>query len=254
MADRTLIFDFQNTKPIELSELTGALSALADQFKRFAAEEDGVDAQARLFIHEIRSGSVIAELIAMAQLASDLYEARDQLAGFLPALADAVNAIRHLLPESKSLDRRTVRNINNIVAPIAVDAGAQLNLIDNRGGVVNQTFVITPEEAATVRHNAQHLLNSQFPDETRFENEPMTLFQMRNAPPGKTGDYGIIDRFSTSAKKLTFSSDAAKDAILHHDGNPFEQIFWVSGVVKTAGGSVVGYLIHELLDVSPRDA
>lgn len=254
MTDRTLIFDFKNSRPIELAELTLSLSALADQFKRFAAEENGIDSEARLFVHEIRSGSVIAELIAAAQLAHDLYEARDLLAGFLPSLSDAMKAIHYLPPESKDLDRRTVKNISNIMAPIAVDPGGQLNLIDNRGGVVNQTFVVTPPEAAAIRHNAQHLLNSQFPDETRFENEPMTLFQMRNAPPGKSGDYGVIDRFSPNAKKLTFSSDAAKNAILHHDGNPFEQVFWVSGVVKTAGGGVVGYLIHELIDVSAKDA
>lgn len=254
MDARTLIYDFKNSRPIELAELTSSLSAFADQYKRFAADENGIDSEARLFIHEIRSGSVIAELIAIAQLANDLYEARDQIAGFLPALTDTANAIRHLLPEARSLDRRTIKNVSNIMAPIAVDPGGQLNLIDNRGGVVNQTFVVNPQEAAAIRHNAQHLLNSQFPEETRFENEPMTLYQMRDAPPGKTGDYGIIDRYSQSAKKLTFSSDAAKDSILHHDGNPFEQVFWVNGVVKTSGGVVVGYLIHELIDVTARDS
>lgn len=254
MSDHTLIFELKNEQPVELAELTASLSALADQFKRFVADKDGIDAEARLFVHEIRSGSVIAELIALGQLAHDLYQAKDDLAGFLPSLMDAAQAIQHLLPDAKSLPRTTIKNISNIVAPISVASGGQLNLIDNRGGVVNQTFVVTPPEAAAIRHNAQHLLNSQFPDETRFENEPMTLFQMRNAPPGKTGDYGVIDRFSTTAKKLTFSSEASKDAILHHEGNPFEQVFWVNGVVKTAGGGVVGYLIHGLIDVSPRES
>jgi hypothetical protein len=162
--------------------------------------------------------------------------------------------IQHLLPASKKLDRPTIKNISNIVAPVAVDDGAQLNIIDNQGGVINNNYFINHPDAIAIRHNAQHLLNSQFPDELRFDNEPMILFQMRNAPPGQPGDYGIIDRFSTRARKLTFSNDPAKDAILHHQGNPFDQIFWVSGVVKTSGGEVAGYQIDELDSVSRRDS
>ena len=80
----------------------------------------------------------------------------------------------------------------------------------------------------------------------------MVLFQLRDAPPGRSGDFGIIDRFSTSPKKLTFASDTVKHSILHENGHPFEQVFFVNGVVKTAGGSVVAYQIHELIESSPK--
>jgi hypothetical protein len=43
-----------------------------------------------------------------------------------------------------------------------------------------------------------------------------------------------------------------KQAILHENGHPFEQVFFVSGVVKTAGGNVAAYQILELVDTSPK--
>lgn len=252
MSGRSLIFEIKNSRPVDLIQLTTALAALGDQFKRFIAEEGDIDADARLYVHEIRAGSIIAELIAFGKAIGDLYEVSDKLAGFVPLLSDMTQAVLNLRPAAKGLDRATVKNIRNIYAPIAVDPGAQLNVIDNSNGTINFNFNVTPPDAATIVYNADHLLNSQLPDEQRFTNEPMTLFQMRNAPPGRTGDYGTIDRFSPKARKLTFMSEEVKDTILHHEGNPFEQVFWVDGVVKTAGGNVVGYQIHALRDVSPK--
>lgn len=249
----SLIVEYKNERPIELTDLTAALSAFGEQFKRFVTEHDGVDPETRLFVHEIRPGSVIAELVELGKLANDLYEARDYIAPFVPALGDIMDAVLHLKPEAKKLDRQTLRNTANIVAPVATDTGAQLTVTDNRNGTINQIVIVTPPQAAAIGYNVQHLLNSQLPDEERFANEPLVLFQLRDAPPGKSGDFGIIDRFSPRHHKLTFASEAVKAAMLHESGHPFEQIFWVDGVVKTAGGKVAGYMVVSLLDTTPRE-
>lgn len=254
MTEHSLIVEYKNKRPIELTTLTASLSAIGDQFKRFVADHRGVDAETRLFVHEIRPGSIIAELVELGKAADDLWEARDYIAPFLPVLKDAVDAILHLTPAAKQLDRPTIKNIANIVGPITVDNGSQLNLIDNRGGNVTNNFFVTPPQATTIANNALHLLNSQFPEEQRFSNEPMVLFQLRDAPPGKSGDLGVIDRFSPRPFKLVFSSDMVKHAILHENGHPFEQVFWVSGIVKTAGGTIVAYHVIDLVEVTPRAA
>lgn len=249
----SLIIEIKNERPVELNAFTASLSALGDQFKRFVAEHDGVDPETRLFVHEIRPGSIIAELVELGKTANDLWEHRDYIAPFVPVLEDAIKSVLNLTSHAKTLDRPTIRNIANIVAPIAVDNGSTLQVTDNRGGVINNFFVVDAVQAAAIQHNAQHLLNSEFPDEQRFENEPMILFQLRDAPPGKTGDFGIIDRFSEKPRKLFFASDAVKTEILHDNGHPFEQVFWVTGFVKTAGGKVAGYMIHRLVETTPKD-
>lgn len=245
----SLIVEYKNGHPIELLDLTASLSALADQFKRFAAQEGGIAAEARLYVHEIRPGSTIAELVAFAKTAIDMYEAVDDLGAFAPYVGELMQSILHLRPEAKELDKPTIKNVQKIIRPTAIDNRGNLNIVDNRGGVTN-VFNVSPTDAAAILHNADHLLNSDFPDEQRFSNEPMLLYQLRDTPPGKSGDFGIIDRFSDRHRKLLFANDALKDAILHD--SPFEKIFWVDGVVKTAGGSVVAYQIDALRDVSER--
>ena len=254
MSDHKLIVEFKNRHPIEVERFTASLTALGNQFKRFVSEHEGVDPETRLYVHEIRPGSIIAELVELGKSANDLWEARDYIAPFLPVLQDLVETVLRLTPKAKLLDKPTIRNVANFVSPIAGDNNGQINLIDNRGGVVVNQFTVTPAQASAIAYNAQHLLNSDFPDEQRFINEPMVIFQGRDAPPGKSGDYGIIDRFSPRHLKLTFGSDAVKQAILHESGHPFEQVFWVTGVVKTAGGNPVAYQRHELVETSPKAA
>lgn len=250
LAERSLIIEYKNGHPIELLHLTASLSALGDQFKRYVAKETGIPTEARLYVHEVRQGSTIAELVAMAQTAIDLYETLDELGGFAPYIYEQLQTILQLRPAAKEMDKPEVRNLANLVTPTAVDNKGTMNLIDNRGGNINM-YTITPVEAAAIQHNAHHLLNSEFPEQQRFANEPMVLFQLRDAPPGKTGDFGIIDRFSSRHHKLFFGSDDLKDMILHD--NPFEKVFWVDGVVKTAGGKVVAYELSHLREVTPRD-
>ena len=250
----SIVVEYKNKRPLDLLDLTASLTAFGDQFKRFVADEDGIDSDTRLFVHEIRPGSTITELIAFGKQAADLYDALGKVQEFAGAFYSVLQSILHLTPEAKELDKQTLKGAASFVAPLAYDGdGAVINLIDNRGGTVINHYTVNPVEAAAIRHNAKHLLNSELPDQIRFENEPMELFQMRNAPPGKSGDFGIIDCFSPKERKITFANDAAKDAILHHDGNPFEQTFWVSGIVKTVGGRPVGDVIVKLLDTQPKE-
>lgn len=249
-AERSLIVEYKNGHPIELLHLTASLSAIGDQFKRYVAQEAGVAAEARLYVHEVRPGSTIAELVAMTQTAIDLYQTLDELGGFAPYFYEQMQNILHLRPSAKEIEKPEIRNVANFVHPTAIDNHGTLNLIDNRGGNINM-FSITPMQAAAIENNAQHLLNSDFPDEQRFANEPMVLFQLRDAPPGKAGDLGIIDRFASRPHKLLFGSDGLKEMILHD--NPFEKVFWVDGAVKTAGGKVVAYHLLNLREVTPRD-
>lgn len=251
MAEKSsIIIEYKNGLPIELLDLTRSLSAIGDQFKRYVTHESGIDADARLFIHEIRSGSTIAELVAYGQSAIDLYEATEKLGGFAPYMYQLLQDVLHLRPASKTLDKPTVRNVANIVRPTAIDNSGHLNIIENNGGTVNVFNSIGPTEAAAIAHNANHLLNSEFPQEQRFSHEPMILYQLRDAPPGKTGDFGIIDAFSDRPRKLFFGSEELKSRIL--TDQPFESVFWVDGVVKTAGGKVEGYQVLYLHETTPR--
>lgn len=246
----SIIIEYKNAAPIELLDLTKSLSAVGDQYKRFVSNESGIDNEARLFVHEIRPGSTIAELVAYGKAAADLYDSAQKLSGFAPYIYQLLQDVLHLRPTAKELEKPIIRNSAQIVRPTAIDTSGNLNLIENNGGTVN-VYSISPTDAAAISHNANHLLNSQLPHEQAFSNEPMILFQLRDAPPGKTGDFGIIDRFDGKRpRKLFFASDALKETILH--GDPFDTVFFVDGIAKTAAGNVEAYVITKLRDTSPR--
>ena len=247
----SITIEYKNDAPIELIDLTTSLAAIGDQYKRFVTDDRGIDNEARLFVHEIRPGSTIAELVAYGKAAADLYDGAQTLSGFAPYIYQLLQDVLHLRPAAQDLDKPVVRNTAQIVRPTAIDSAGQLNLIENNGGTVN-VFSVSPQDAAAIAHNADHLLNSQLPHEELFTNEPMVLFQLRDAPPGRTGDFGIIDRFDAKRpRKLFFASDPLKETILH--GEPFNTVFWVDGVAKTAGGKVEAYVITKLRDTSPRE-
>jgi len=250
ISERLMIIEYKNVKPVELADLSAALTAIGDQFKRFVTDQGGIESEARLYVHEMRAGSIIAELVPMAEAVSYIYDHKELIAGFLAQWQDMTTAVLHLTDDAKSIDKPTLRNIRAANEVTAKDGGAQQNFIAQDGGVIINQFNIGSEAAAAISHNATHLLKSEFPNEERFSNEPMTLHQLRD---GKRGDFGFIDRYSTKALKLTFAGDTTKHGVLHHSGNPFDHIFWVEGVVKTVGGRPVGYHITGLIDTTDKE-
>ncbi len=64
----SLTVEIQNTQPIELSDLTASLLAVAEQFRAFVRRraQPFVDDDYRLFVKEVRTSSVVAELVSYA--------------------------------------------------------------------------------------------------------------------------------------------------------------------------------------------
>lgn len=139
--EASIIIEYKNKRPLELLDLTNSLSALGNQFKRFVSDENGIDSETRLFVHEVRTGSTITELIALGQKAADLYDAYEKVKDFAGSFYAVLQSILHLTTEAKELDRSTIKNAASFVAPLAIDGdGARINMIDNRGGDDHQSL------------------------------------------------------------------------------------------------------------------
>jgi hypothetical protein len=88
----TLTIKIENKKPIELLDLTASLSALGQNYEEFVFSH-GYDPKAgnvRLYITELRSGSIIAELQSLADQASFVLDHLDVFAGFVTNLDDLI--------------------------------------------------------------------------------------------------------------------------------------------------------------------
>lgn len=68
-----LEFKIQNVRPVELVDLTNSLLALGNEYQDFLSREhpEAIASEVRLYVNEVKSGSVIATLSAMSPLLLD---------------------------------------------------------------------------------------------------------------------------------------------------------------------------------------
>lgn len=242
----------ENEFPLEVLDLTTSLAAVAEEYRRHSGE-DG----ARLYVERIREGSVIAELTSIAKGtlvagAPLIPLAMDSLAPFVGHWSGLLTSLaaygRDAAKDAdvRNADKASLRNAKSFVEPAlhgnAINIQGDVNI-----GEINLT--ITPESAGDITRAVRHLL-APMPDESRFQNEPLQLYQLRDA---KAGDMGYIDRFDKRPRRLTFANEEAKREVVHA-ANPFDVFFFVSGVVKTAGGEVASYHIDKIDGITPKNA
>lgn len=250
-----MLIKIEKERPLDLLDLTASLSAVADEYRRFSGDE-----RARLYVESITESSVLARLVSMsgdvlAVGAPLIPLALDSLAPFMGhwggILTGLANYGRGLGSDEfvRSLDKSSLRHAKDFVAP-AVNGNTIKVSGENNTVTVNQV-VISPEVGGDIARNATHLLAGELPGEMRFENEPLRLYQVRDA---KAGDLGFIDRFSEKPKRLIFASEVVKNEMLHGESSPFDVFFFVTGLAKTAGGEIASYSVEEINGVTARDA
>ena len=90
MDDPSVRFELKNTKPVDLLDLTSALSAFGEAYEDFVIDGgyDSEPGNVRFFVKEIRSGSIIADLISQARQSSLTLQHVEAAAAFMANLND----------------------------------------------------------------------------------------------------------------------------------------------------------------------
>ena len=68
--DMKLVVELKNERPVELEDLAKSLHALGDEYRRYLLEHqpEAAAGEMKLYIKEIRPGSIVSECVAMAPL------------------------------------------------------------------------------------------------------------------------------------------------------------------------------------------
>ncbi|ASP92488.1 hypothetical protein [Sinorhizobium meliloti] len=259
MQDNSVLrIEFKNTKPIELVDLTTSFTALAESFKDFANSTTGDPHpnNLRLYVKEIRSGSVIADLITVAEQAQWIMEHAEVFAGFVSSTNELVNYF--LGRESAKAAEPSVkqaRQIAQFVEPVAKDFGSQLNMNVMDGAVVHvhQHFHINGMEANAVQNGVNRFLGPRLPSTQVLPDQLMILEQVKNSASAKSGDRGIIEAVYPKPVRLQFSSEEAKRRVLDLQENPLQCVFQVNVEVRSIEGRPALYRIIEVTDVIHRE-
>ena len=68
LAEPPLTIEINNLQPVELADLTAALTAVNSQYQRYLVQSDEAvtKEQTKLFVHVIKPGNIVAELVSYA--------------------------------------------------------------------------------------------------------------------------------------------------------------------------------------------
>jgi hypothetical protein len=271
MAQPLIALDFSNKleitinnqKPVVLTDLTMALLGVSQQYHRFIENETAEENQSasELFIKDVRSGSIVVELVAQAMpVIPLLWEG----GSFLEWVNHAKSVIEWLngkvAAPPKEVGKQDLRQWGNIVGPVAKDHGSQMNFTVLRGGQVINQFIITSEQANAAQ-NAIHREIGRLvePDDHIQRKRVMVWYQTKFDADSPTGDRVVIESISKSPVKVIFEDNAVKQAILAGDARfkkQWHELAYIVDVrVQTVQGvpkvySIINYHDEDTFDPS----
>lgn len=257
--DLELTFRLANTRPVELVDLGQSFEALGELYSEFVHSKgyEPTAGNARLYLIDLRSGSIVATLKGLLDQASFLVDHLDVLAGFLANVNDLIKFFT-VQQSSKevTITRSEALQLSKIVEPVAKDGVAQIvfEVKGNTAPVTVNNIIVTSERANAIQNNVRRFLGPTVPENGIFEKEVLYLQQMRGDAKSSIGDRGIIEKFSMKPVKLYFMTPAVKAAILDQQENPFKMAYVVDGQVSTVKGEPALYKVTQVHDAIEREA
>jgi hypothetical protein len=201
-ASAVMTYTFNNTRPIELLDLTSSLLAIGEQFRDHARNkgEETAGDDYRLYVREVRTGSIVVDLVTfatqpqmLAPLAPVLIEFTRELGDwfeFFKGVKDAKDIKELLIGKSK----KDLQQLSDIIEPAAKDPGSVINITAAEGAVivVNSTISATEANAGqnVLRRHIEHI---QLPATGIQRDKVLYWYQVRHDHAAKPGDQAVIE-------------------------------------------------------------
>lgn len=260
--DIRLVIKISNKRPIELIDLTKSLVSLATQFDSYVAKNYDCreSKEAKLYVKEIKSGSVILELVELATIGMiPFLENANTILGFAHYCKSAINYFLNGDGDKPNLSPNDYKDFSTILSPVAKDNGSQFNISTTINGNVELHLNINSTESNAL----QNLFKQEYdklkvPEQSDDTKKSMLLtwFQARNDIKSKIGNKGVIDELSKKPLNITFESDELKEEILHSNLNPFNTVYVVDVKIQTVQEVPVAYKViklHEHFEIGESD-
>jgi hypothetical protein len=245
---------YETDRPVELADLGESFRALGKQYEDYVHRHgfDQTPGNARLYVSELRTGSILLILKNMLEQGSMVIKDFDVLAGFITNLSELIEYFRKPKPTPPAeITREDASRLSRIVEPAAKDGGSNISFtfIGNTAPIHVTNITVNSESANAIQNNVRRFLGPAVPDPGSFQSEVLYLHQMRGDPMSKVGDRGVIEKFSNKPVKLHFMTPESKAAILDTPF-PFKVAHVIDGQVSTVKGEPALYKVtnvHETL-------
>jgi len=210
-----------NNNPVVLTDLTMALLGVGQQFERFIENETNEQhaASSELFIKDVRSGSIIVELVAQAIPVVPLLWQGGSLLEWVNHTKSVIEWLNgKLVSPPKDLTKQDLKQWSNILEPVAKDRASQMNFtVSNGGRVINQIFITSEQANAAQNQIKREIGKLEEPDDHTQRKRVMVWYQSKFDSLPSTGDKAVIESISKAPIKVIFENNAVKKAMLLGD-------------------------------------
>ncbi|QKZ15152.1 hypothetical protein [Spirosoma sp. KUDC1026] len=264
MSDTRLIVEIKNTQPVELVDYSQSMLALSSLYTRFIDKNPLLDAgvESRLFIKEIRPGSIVTEIADYLPLALPFIEYTNSMVDF----ATNLKALYYLYIGKPGINEEDVsralastdivdlKNAQKFLEPIVKDTGSQINVgVININAPMTVILNLNSLEANAAQNSIQREIEAtKQPQQNYFDRQVFTWHVAKNDAKSQSGDKGIISNISDRAVKVVFASEALKSSMLSMSENPLTKAFVVDVEVTYLSEKPIAYKIlflHEYFNI-----
>lgn len=277
-SDDRLIFKLSSNEPVELDLLGEGLTGLARHFRRHLQDEgiDPQDAPAKLFVTDIKTGSVEFELATLATLyliataGADGYLIWTQ---FYEKVRDNLEYLAGRIPRPEKYSRNDAKDYNAFLRTISGKRGANLNIrrakfhqktrhretiseIDfNEQDIANADMKLVVD-LSDFGQNVQIGISARSRTELRVPFIWYRTDREKGKASGQTSDRGIVAKVTDKPLPVYFASeiDNHKNKMTKVKTNPFDLIYLVDVAVELdENGDPKSYTILNIHDVVGED-
>lgn len=256
-------------QPAELYDLVGSFTAIASQFEKYITKEyPDHRPEAKVYVNQIRSGSIIVELIPMAQ---SLIAAMDGVVivdDFVQIYKDYLNGYIEGR-KTEGAKKSDLKDFHNQIRVIANDTDGKAIISSAEYHETKTTKRVSIEFDTKQARQAQEVIESHQNEIEAKAHELhkrvlMVFWQsnLKDASTGKkTGEKVVIEAISSKALAVVYESELAAQKIKHEttagDANIYKLGFIVNCYVETLNGRPVDYRVthvHEIIELPEEDA
>lgn len=219
----SLQLEIKNTAPLVLTDLTISLLAFSHQYSKYIERttKEAAPAAKQLVIKEVRSGSVIIDLLSYAGTTLPLIWSSG--CSIIEWYNQAKAVLEWLLDKKEkppmTLNKTDLSQWGNFLNPVAQDHGSQINLSvrDKSQVTINQYVINSSEAAQAIKKIQKEAAALDDEAENIHRRKLMYWFQTKFVDHAETGDKAIIDDISKKPVKVIFENDEVKRHMLAGD-------------------------------------
>lgn len=253
--DYRLTVEIKNSEPVELIDLTNSLLSLGDEYKQFIINSDGPVAgeEIKLYIKEIKTGSIITDLIAIAPGTLPMVTYAKTVIGFSEHLNNIINFFLKNHGDEPVMNKRNYENMSKFLEPVAKDNASQLNLNITVNGNVDKLLSINSMETNALQNTFRKKIEGLQETSTGLKEKVLFYwYQARNELESQVGDKAIIESISHAPVKAIIE-ESIKAHMLSGDESMFKLAYVVDIDVETINGKPKIYKVINLHETFPRE-